>query len=105
MPTEAITLLLSQGPMGLVAGLFVWLYLNERRRTQDAVKTAEEENKKLREKYYEQLDGVRKSQISREQEISAALEEYGRSVIAAVDQTTFLAKELRRIHGKGREED
>jgi hypothetical protein len=102
MPTEAITLLLSQGPMGLVAGLFLWLYLSERKRATDTTRKAEEENRLQREKHYEQLDGVRKSQIAREQEISGTLEQYGRSCIAAVEQTTFLAQELRRIHDRER---
>lgn len=102
MPTEAITLLLSQGPMGLVAGLFVWLYLSERRRATESSRKADEESRLQREKHYEQLDGVRKSQIAREQEISGTLEQYGRSCITAVEQTTFLAQELRRIHDRER---
>jgi len=100
--TEPITLLLSQGPMGLVAGLFLWLYLNERKRATDSIRRADEESKAQREKHYEQLDGIRKSQIAREQEISTTLEQYGRSCINAVEQTTFLAQELRRIHDRER---
>jgi uncharacterized membrane protein len=89
--------------MGLVAGLFIWLYLSERKRASADADKADEENRAQRERHFQQLDDIRKSQIAREQEISATLEQYGRSCVAAVEQTMFLAKELRRIHDRERQ--
>jgi hypothetical protein len=56
--------------------------------------------KAARERQYEQLDGVRQAQIMREQEVAQTLKEYGKSVVSAIDQTTFIARELRRNHGE-----
>jgi len=67
-----------------------------------AVKLAElnETIKAERENQYTQLDTIRQAQITREQEIARTLKEYGKSVVIALDQTTYLAKELRRDHGE-----
>ena len=89
--------------MGLVAGLFIWLYLNERKRASSAANRSDEENRAQREKHFQQLDDIRKSQIAREQEISATLEQYGRSCVNAIEQTAYLARELRRIHDRERQ--
>jgi hypothetical protein len=100
---EFVETILSNGPMGLVAGIFIYLYLNLQKQRDADAKSHSEELAKLRKEHADKLDGVRESQISREQEISRTLEEYGRSTVVAVDQTTFLAKELRRIHDRERE--
>lgn len=88
---DPVTLLLSQGPLGLVAGIFVWLYLSERKRANEQKET-----------YTKELDQVRQHQIQREQEIAQTLESYGKSVVEAVDRCTFLAEELRRVNDEHR---
>lgn len=95
---EAIALLISQGPLGLVAGLFVYLYLNERKQRHEDQKAAEKELHEQRDRYYSELDKVRRSQIDREREVAKTLEEYGRGIVQALDQSEFLAKELRRMY-------
>lgn len=97
---EGIQLLLSQGPVGLIAGLFVWLYLKERKEHADLRTKKEDENKADRETHYKQLDAVRQAQINREAEVAQTLDEYGRSVVTAVEQTASLAKELRSIYAR-----
>jgi hypothetical protein len=97
---EGLQLLLSQGPVGLVAALFVWLYLNERKENAALRTKKEEENRADRELHYKQLDAVRQAQINRESEIAQTLDEYGRSVVTAVEQTSSLAKELRSIYAR-----
>lgn len=99
---NALTLLLSQGPIGIIAGIFVWLYLAERKSANEHSKRHNEELRQLREENYVRLDQVRQAQIAREQEIARTLDEYGRSVVEAVDRAAFLAEELRRLSRYGR---
>jgi hypothetical protein len=96
--SEAITLLLSQGPLGLVAGLFVYLYLNERSMRNTERTECEKKAKEQREKQADELDEVRQTQIAREREMAKTLQEYGTSVVQAIEQAEFLARELRRAY-------
>lgn len=100
---EFVTMVLANGPMGLVAGIFIYLYLKEQAKRDLENKEHADELDKIRKAHADKLDGVREAQIMREQEIARTLEEYGRSIVVAVDQATFLAKELRRIHDRERE--
>jgi hypothetical protein len=94
---DPVSILLSQGPLGIIAGIILWLYLAEKKRNHDLNKYLDV----LREENYRKIDEVRQQQISREQEVAKTLDEYGRSVVLAVDQTAYLAKELRRMtHGQ-----
>ena len=93
---EVLTLLVSQGPLGMVAALFIGLYLQERKRNTDQTTGQAAELARIREVHYDKLDTIRQSQISREQEVAKTLEEYGRGVVEAIDRTAFLAQELRR---------
>jgi hypothetical protein len=61
-------------------------------------KVHNEELRDVRERHYQQLDTVRQAQIQREQEVARTLEEYGRSIVEAVERVTFLAEELRRFN-------
>jgi len=92
---QALSLLVQQGPLGLVAGLFVYLYLHERAKNTDL------QNKIIeREQHnYATLDKIRESQIRREQEIAQTLEGYGKGVIEAVHHSTVVVEELRRLYG------
>lgn len=100
---NALTLLISQGPVGVIAGVFIWLYLAERKSANEQMKTHNEELRQLREDNYQKLDVIRQTQISREQEIAKTLDEYGRSVVESVDRAAFLAEELRRLSRYGRQ--
>lgn len=107
MDTSPLGLILTQGPLGIVAGLFIWLFLrqlgsNKALTDSHTAKIAEmhETIKEERENQYAQLDAVRQAQITREQEVAQTLKEYGKSVVIALDQTTFIAKELGRDRGK-----
>jgi len=102
-----LELLLTQGPVGLVAGLFVWLYLAERKRNNALVLAQASQLKvvnelhndmvtQMRDQHADQLDDVRQCQISREQEMAHSLHEYGESVVEAIDQATKLVREIRR---------
>ena len=94
---ELLTILVSQGPLGILSSIFVWLYLAERKRANETTISNNVELTHLREEHYEKLDAVRRSQIAREQEIAKTLEEYGRGVVEAIDRSAFLAEELRRM--------
>jgi dihydroxyacetone kinase-like predicted kinase len=107
MDTTPLGLILTQGPLGIVAGLFIWLFIRQltNNKTQTEAHAAEIKElngiiKTERERQYEQLDGVRQVQIIREQEIARTLKEYGKSVVVALDQTTLIAQELRRRRGE-----
>lgn len=91
---DPVSLLLSQGPLGIIAGIILWLYLAEKRRTKELNELLDT----LRENHFRRLDEVRQQQIAREQEVARTLDEYGRSVVAAVDQTAYIVKEFRRFH-------
>ncbi len=95
---EAITLLVSQGPLGLVAGLFVYLYLNERTQRNTDRKDSEKELKAQQDKQAKELDDVRLTQIAREREMAQTLTEYGAGVVQSIEQAEFLARELRRMY-------
>lgn len=91
---NALTVILQQGPLGAITVLFIYLYLSERSKNSDLqVKVAE-----IHKHNYETLDKVRESQIRREQEVAATLEEYGKGVIQAVHHSTVVSEELRRLH-------
>jgi len=88
--------LLTQGPLGVISGIFIWLYLAERKRANTQQDCHTKQLESLRAAHYERLDGVRQAQISREQEVARTLDEYGRSVVEALATTEMLARELRR---------
>ena len=95
---EATIWLMTQGVLGVVSALFIYLYLSERTAKNKAAKECEKELKDQREKYCSDLDNVRQAQITRERELAKTLEDYGRSVLDAVEQADFLSKELRRMY-------
>ena len=108
--SSPLELLLAQGPLGLIAGLFVWLYLSERKSHAAAAKEHATTLKTLnakhadetltaREHHFIQLDSVRQVQISREQEVATNLQDYGETVVEAIDQATKLVEEIRRLRG------
>lgn len=95
---QALSELLQHGILGLVAALFVYLYMHER------AKNTELQNKLIeREQHnYSTLDKIRESQIKREQEVAQTLEGYGKGVLEAVHHSTVVVEELRRLYdGRG----
>jgi hypothetical protein len=93
-----LPVLLQQGSLGIVASIFIYLYLNERNKNQEL------QNKisTTYEHHYRKLDEVRQAQIEREQEVAQTLEAYGKGVVEAVRHTTAVADELRRLHHEQR---
>ena len=91
---EIITVLLQQGPLGIISGIFIYLYINERSKNNDLQNKIND----IHSNHYQTLDVLRQSQIKREQEVAKVLEEYGRGTISAVNYTRSLAEELRRIY-------
>lgn len=89
-----LTLFLQQGPLGLIAGLFIFLYMQERSKNGDLQGKINE----IQQHNYTTLDRVRESQIKREQEVAGTFEEYGKGVVEAVHHATLVAEELRRLH-------
>lgn len=109
MDTTPLGLILTQGPLGIVAGLFIWLYVRELSLSRNTTKEHAEDIAALnttlqteRDRQYAQLDEVRLAQIAREQEVARTLKEYGKSVLTALDQITSIAnnKANRGIRGK-----
>jgi len=107
MDTTPLGLILTQGPLGIVAGLFIWLFIRqlaankaEAAAHDTEIKALNETIKKEREDQYKTLDGVRETQIAREKEVAQTLKEYGKSVVIAIDQTAIIAQELRRRRGE-----
>jgi len=90
-----LTIFLQQGPLGLIAGLFIFLYLQERTKNSELQAKIHE----IQQHNYATLDKVRESQITREQEVAGTFEEYGKGVVEAVHHATLVAEELRRLHG------
>ena len=89
-----VTTFLQQGPLGLIAGLFIFLYMQERTKNTELQTKINE----IQQHNYATLDHVRESQIKREQEVAGTFEEYGKGVIEAVHHATLVAEELRRLH-------
>ena len=107
MDTTPLGLILTQGPLGVVAGLFIWLFIRQLATNKKDAKDHATElatlNKAInaeRDNQYKTLDEVREAQIAREQEIAKTLKEYGKSVVIAIDQTAVIAQELRRNRGE-----
>lgn len=96
---EIVSLLLTQGALGVLAAVFLVLYLQERKRNNELQITLQNQ----REEYTKKVDTVRVSQLEREREIAKTLDEYGRSVVLAVDQTAMIAQEIRRFASHGRQ--
>ena len=86
--------LISQGPLGLLACVFLWLYIQERKKLGKREKDCTE----CRERQHTSVDTIRLSQIDREKEFTKTLEDYGRQLADAVERAEFLATELRRIY-------
>lgn len=89
---EWLIQLTTQGPLGIISVVFIWLYLNERNRNHELLV----KNAQLLEEHRDKLDAVRVAQIGREQEVSATLKEYGEGLVEAVDRAAFIAEEIRR---------
>lgn len=89
-------ILLSQGPLGLICALLLWLFLAERK------KAATEQTARLHtvEKHHDEIDIIRLAQIEREKTFSKTLEDYGHSVLIALDRINFLSEELRKIYNE-----
>ncbi len=94
MMEQVVAVLMQQGPLGTIAVLFIYLYLAERTKNADLHTHIGD----IHKHNYETLDKVRESQIRREQEIARTQEEFGKGVIEAIQQTTVVSEELRRLY-------
>ena len=89
--------ILTQSGLGITAAVFIKLYLSERKTANAQLQTHNSALDAVRKVHYEQLDGVRAEQIAREREVAKTLDEYGKSVVEAVEQRELLLA-VRRIN-------
>ncbi len=87
--------ILTQSGLGITAAVFIKLYLSERKTANEQLQTHNSALDEVRKVHYEQLDGVRAEQIAREREVANTLEEYGRSVVEAIERTAMLVEDRR----------
>ena len=91
---EILTALLTYGPLGIFCAVLWLAYTKEK---EDSKKDKDELNKKIQEileSHAKALDEVRKAHAEREKEVAQMLQNYGNSVVAAVDQAHDLAERL-----------
>lgn len=91
---ELITALLTYGPLGIFCAVLWLAYTKEK---EDAKKEKEDLHLKIQElleNHAKALDEVRKAHVEREKEVSQMLQNYGNSIVAAVEQTHDLADRL-----------
>lgn len=91
---ELITALLTYGPLGIISGILLKMYLEEKRAHAEDNKKLNTKIQELLEKHNDELEEIRELQTEREKQHNKMLKDYGQSVVDAVDQTSQLAERI-----------
>lgn len=91
---ELITALLTYGPLGIISGVLLKMYLKEKQDHADDNKKLNDKIQELLEKHNDELERVRAAQTEREKQVNKMLKDYGQSVVDAVGQTSQLAERI-----------
>jgi len=102
---EILTALLTYGPLGIFCAVLWLAYTKEKEQAAKDLKElhdkSDKEVKELNDKiqtilesHASTLDNLRKAQNDREKEVSTILQNYGNSVVTAVEQSHDLAERL-----------
>lgn len=91
---ELITALLTYGPLGIFSGILLKMYLSEKQAHTDDNKKLNETIQQLLAKHNDELEKLRTAFSEREKEYNRTLEEYGQSVVDAIEQVSQLAERV-----------
>jgi len=89
-----ITALLTYGPLGIISGILLKMYLEEKKQSKADIEALNKRIQTLLHAHSETLQGISVEQTNREKEVNRLLKEYGQGVVDAVDQTHSLAERL-----------
>lgn len=91
---EIITALFTYGPLGIISGILLKLYIQERHQSKKDIAELNGRIQEMLERHAEALDSIRTAQTAREKEVSNMLQDYGNSVVNAVEQVHALGERL-----------
>lgn len=91
---ELITALLTYGPLGIISGILLKMYLEEKKRAAEKIEALNKTIQDLLQRHSETLQDISAAQNSREEDVNRMLKDYGQGVVDAVEQTHSLAERL-----------
>lgn len=91
---ELITALLTYGPLGIISGVLLKMYLAEKETRQTREKELTEKIETILSKHAQDLKDLYDTQNQREKEVNRMLKDYGQGVVDAVEQTHDLANRI-----------
>lgn len=91
---ELITALLTYGPLGIISGILLKMYLAEKQARTDDNKKLNKTIQDLLEKHNTDLENLRSIFSEREKEYNQTLKEYGKSVVDSIEQVSQLAERV-----------
>lgn len=116
MTDQIVQALLSHGSVGIIAGIFVWLYireLGEHQKTRDKAQKDTESHAKekhdlmhahaaLERGLYEQVNELREAHAIRERESLRTIEFFSKSTVEAVEELGRIAQAMRKAYERAR---
>jgi hypothetical protein len=91
---ELITALLTYGPLGIISGILLKMYLEEKKQAVEKIEALNKTIQDLLKRHSETLQNISAAQNDREKEVNLMLKDYGKSVVDALDQAHALAERL-----------
>lgn len=91
---ELITALLTYGPLGIISGILLKMYLEEKKLAVEKIEALNETIQDLLKRHNETLQDISAAQNDREKDVNRMLKDYGQGVVDAVEQTHSLAERL-----------
>lgn len=91
---ELITALLTYGPLGIISGILLKMYLEEKKQSVEKIEALNAKIQDLLKSHTEALQNISAAQTTREKAVNQMLKDYGQSVVDALEQTHSLAERL-----------
>lgn len=91
---ELITALLTYGPLGIISGVLLKMYVEEKKQAVEKVEALNKTIQELLTRHSATLQDISAAHLAREKNVNQMLKDYGQSVVDAVEQNHSLAERL-----------
>lgn len=89
-----ITALLTYGPLGIISGVLLKMYMEEKKSSVTNIAALNAKIVELVQQHAQTVQDISEAHILREKEVNQMLKDYGQSVVDAVDQNHKISERL-----------
>lgn len=98
--SELIAALLTNGPLGLFAGIILKMYLDEKKQSREKIDDLNDKIQEILSNQSTTLADIYSKQNKREEEINATLKDYGQGLVDAVERAHETASVLEKTRDR-----